>query len=89
LGPCPADPSQKTTRHPTSPSGKRAKDLDSRVRDELVDSFDEELEMEIDDARLSKLSEEFLERPDPESMDRSVYFRELFGLQGELVKLRD
>jgi hypothetical protein len=31
----------------------RAKDLDSRVRAELVDSFDEELEMEIDDARLS------------------------------------
>jgi hypothetical protein len=33
------------------PSGMRAQDLDSRVRDELVDSFDEELEMEIDDAR--------------------------------------
>jgi polyphosphate kinase len=71
------------------PSGKRAKDLDSRVRDELVDSFDEELEMEIDDARLAKLSEEILERPDPESMDRAVYFRELFRLQGELVKLQD
>jgi len=71
------------------PSGKRAKDLDSRIRDELVDSFDEELEMEIDDARLHKLSEEFLERPDPESMDRSVYFRELFRLQGELVRLQD
>ena len=71
------------------PSGKRAKDLDSRVRDELVDSFDEELEMEIDDARLNKLSQEFLERPDPESMDRSLYFRELFRLQGELVKLQD
>ena len=71
------------------PSGKRARDLDSRVRDELVDSFDEELEMEIDDARLNKLSEEFLERPDPESMDRALYFRELFKLQGELVKLQD
>ena len=71
------------------PSSKRAKDLDSRVRDELVDSFDEELEMEIDDARLNKLSEEFLERPDPEGMDRTVYFRELFRLQGELVKLQD
>jgi polyphosphate kinase 2 len=71
------------------PSAKRAKDLDSRVRDELVDSFDEELEMEIDDVRLNKLSQEFLERPDPESMDRSAYFRELFRLQGELVKLQD
>jgi polyphosphate kinase len=71
------------------PNSRRAKDLDSRVRDELVDSFDEELEMEIDDARLNKLSEELLERPDPESMDRTVYFRELFRLQGELVKLQD
>jgi polyphosphate kinase len=71
------------------PNSKRAKDLDSRVRDELVDSFDEELEMEIDDARLNKLSEELLERPDLESMDRTVYFRELFRLQGELVKLQD
>ena len=71
------------------PNSKRAKDLDSRVRDELVDSFDEELEMEIDDARLNKLSEELLERPDPDSMDRTVYFRELFRLQGELVKLQD
>ena len=71
------------------PDSKRAKDLDSRVRDELVDSFDEELEMEIDDARLNKLSEELLERPDSEGMDRTVYFRELFRLQGELVKLQD
>jgi polyphosphate kinase len=71
------------------PNSKRAKDLDSRVRNELVDSFDEELEMEIDDARLNKLSEELLERPDLESMDRTVYFRELFRLQGELVKLQD
>ena len=71
------------------PNSKRAKDLDSRVRDELVDSFDEELEMEIDDARLNKLSEELLERPDPEGMDRTVYFRELFRLQGELIKLQD
>jgi polyphosphate kinase 2 len=71
------------------PDSKRAKDLDSRVRDELVDSFDEELEMEIDDARLNKLSEELLERPDSEGMDRTVYFRELFRLQGELIKLQD
>src|SRR6476619_3604230 len=71
------------------PSGQRAKDLDSRVRAELVDSFDEELEMEIDDARLHKLTQELLERPQYESVDRAVYFRELFRLQGELVKLQD
>jgi polyphosphate kinase 2 len=67
----------------------RAQDLDSRVRDELVDSFDEELEMEIDDARLNTLTDELLERPEPTSIDRAFYFRELFRLQGELVRLQD
>ena len=71
------------------PSGMRAQDLDSRVRDELVDSFDEELEMEIDDARLNSLTEELLERPEQASIDRTFYFRELFRLQGELVRLQD
>ena len=42
----------------------RAKDLDHRVRGELIDSFDEELEMEIDDDRLKKAIEEFSERPE-------------------------
>jgi polyphosphate kinase len=67
----------------------RARDLDSRVRGELLDSFDEELEMEIDDDRLKYLIAEFAEGPEPQSIDRSVYFKELFRLQGELVKLQD
>ena len=72
-------------------SDARAKDLESRVRSELVDSFDEELEMEIDDARLDKVIEEFSERPEQEqgAVDRATYFQELFRLQGELVKLQD
>jgi polyphosphate kinase 2 len=48
-----------------------------RLRDELLDGLDEELEMEIDD------------RPAKGDVDRRVYFRELFRLQGELVKLQD
>src|SRR5262249_2398328 len=71
------------------PSAKRAKDLDGRMREELIDSFDEELEMEIDDSRLSKLSSELIERPEHSSIERALYFRELFRLQGELVKLQD
>jgi polyphosphate kinase 2 (PPK2 family) len=67
----------------------RAKDLDSRIRGELVDSFDEELEMEIDDERLHKAIEEFSQRPERAGIDRALYFRELFRLQGELVKLQD
>jgi polyphosphate kinase 2 len=70
-------------------SDSRAKDLDHRIRGELVDSFDEELEMEIDDDRLKKVIEEFSERPEAASIDRAFYFRELFRLQGELVKLQD
>ena len=48
-----------------------SKTLGMRVRGEFVDSFDEELEMEIDDARLDKLVKEFSERPDHASMDRT------------------
>jgi polyphosphate kinase 2 len=70
-------------------SDSHAKDLDGRIRGELVDSFDEELEMEIDDERLRKAIEEFSERPEQAGIDRAFYFRELFRLQGELVKLQD
>ncbi|SER66180.1 polyphosphate kinase 2, PA0141 family [Pseudomonas sp. NFACC02] len=58
------------------------------IRADILDSFDEELEMEYDDARmddlLSGLGEEV-----PKGIDRRVYFRELLRLQGELVKLQD
>ena len=68
---------------------QRAKDLDTRIRADLVDSFDEELEMEIDDERLDMLLHGTLDRPDADGMDRKLYFKELFRLQGELVKLQD
>ncbi|WBO20784.1 polyphosphate kinase 2 [Sphingomonas abietis] len=61
-------------------------DLD-RIREELTDSFDEELEMELDEARLDSLLEEGPGARD--SIDRRVYFRELFRLQHELVRLQD
>lgn len=54
-----------------------------RAQEEILDSMDEELEMELDDDRLS---------PDGGSgsvIPRQVYFKELFRLQGELVKLQD
>jgi polyphosphate kinase len=55
---------------------------------DTIDSFDEELEMEMDDARLSRLLGD-ADELDPNEMDRRVYFRELFRLQGELIKLQD
>jgi len=60
-----------------------------RIDAEIADSFDEELEMEIDDDRLAKLLEGLAEHPEPESLDRHLYFKELFRLQRELVKLQD
>jgi len=54
-----------------------------RAQEEILDSMDEELEMELDDGRLTPDGEE------GSSIPRNVYFKELFRLQGELVKLQD
>jgi len=74
---------------------------DDRVRSEMLEILDEELEMEIDDERLAQLAREIGDSPyDPlamsgevpverEPLDRSMYFKELFRLQRELVKLQD
>jgi len=63
------------------------KSLAGWIDAEIADSFDEELEMELDDARLAKLLDGA--GADPDAVDRHVYFRELFRLQAELVKLQD
>jgi polyphosphate kinase 2 len=68
-------------------SGKSA--LQRRIHGELADSFDEELELEIDDDRLAALLDDLADHPERETLDRRLYFRELFRLQRELVKLQD
>jgi polyphosphate kinase 2 len=67
----------------------KAGDIDRRVDAEIADSFDEELELEIDDDRLAKVLEGYAEHPTQGTTDRHVYFTELFRLQRELVKLQD
>lgn len=62
-------------------------DLD-RIRDEITDSFDEELELQFEDDHLEVLAGE-QERSSRTSLDRRIYFRELFRLQHELVRLQD
>jgi len=60
-------------------------DLIRRIRSDMLDSFDEELEMELDDGHSGGL-----DAPTQADHDaRKMYFRELFRLQGELVKLQD
>jgi polyphosphate kinase 2 len=67
----------------------KSETLRQRVEFDLADSLDEEYEMELDDDRLDKLLSETADHPRDAGMDRRVYFRELFRLQGELVKLQD
>lgn len=64
-------------------------DREERYRlfqEDLVDSYDEELEMEIDDRRFD---EDGSQLTDERRESRKAYFRDLFRLQGELVKLQD
>ena len=65
------------------------KTTDSRFYDEIVDSLDEERELELDDERLAGLLKELTENPPPETIDRNLYFKELLKLQRELVRLQD
>jgi polyphosphate kinase len=61
----------------------------SWVETELEDSFDEELEMELDDERVGEeLRKSAILKREP-TIDRRLYFRELLRLQAELVKVQD
>ena len=68
---------------------KRANAIAARIEAEITDSFDEELEMEIDDERLHRLLDGKDRDSDAGLLDRQLYFKELFRLQRELVKLQD
>jgi len=56
-----------------------------RIQEDLVDAYDEELEMEVDD----RVLEGSLAHTPEARLARKRYFLELFRLQGELVKLQD
>jgi len=75
---------------PAKPRGRTPKPHSPAVEAEIVDSFDEELEMELDDDRLDQLlGEGVLSGTAEGALDRRFYFKELFRLQSELVKLQD
>ncbi|WP_277965917.1 polyphosphate kinase 2 [Pantoea trifolii] len=60
--------------------------FNQRLLQEFYDSYDEELEMELDDLRFNDSGEP---QADDDKAFRRRYFRELLHLQGELVKLQD
>jgi polyphosphate kinase 2 len=60
-----------------------------RIKAEIADSFDEELEMQMEEDRLDELVAEGMSEEAEPTLDRKIYFRELFRLQHELVRLQD
>jgi polyphosphate kinase 2 len=89
--PPPAPAPARSRKEPKAAAGDVHPEVDSalfaRLHAEAMDSFDEELEMEMDDA-------DGADERNPGSADetaafRRVYFRELLRLQGELVKLQE
>ena len=59
--------------------------LMQRIAHDLIDSYDEELELEIEDREVDDVG---VHSPS-DKLARQQYFKELFRLQGELVKLQD
>ncbi|MDZ5450129.1 polyphosphate kinase 2 [Labrys sp. ZIDIC5] len=71
----------------TTPADSRP-NLD-RIRQEIADGYDEELELELEEARLDRILGDTPELEERDTLDRKIYFRELFRLQHELVELQD
>ena len=68
---------------------KKEDPISARVKAEMLDSFDEELELELDDERLTGPQNIDSEQAEEGGLPRRAYFKELFRLQRELVKLQD
>ncbi|QSI34493.1 polyphosphate kinase 2 [Variovorax sp. RKNM96] len=64
-------------------------DLMQRIARDLIDSYDEELELEIEDRNIDGLDPASATSTSADKAARQAYFKELFRLQGELVKLQD
>ena len=65
-------------------------ELVQRIRRDLADSYDEEFELELEDRKIDELNDSTLDTSSPEyKQSRRQYFRELFRMQAELVKLQD
>ncbi len=66
-----------------------ARAIEERLHDEMEDAVDEELELEVDDDRLSDLLKQAPAAKPQDDLDRHTYFKELLRLQKELIKLQD
>ncbi|MBL8301525.1 MAG: polyphosphate kinase 2 [Ideonella sp.] len=66
----------------------RPADFTRRLDLDRLDDLDEELELEVDDRMIDRLIDP-TDTAEADTAGRRSYFRELFRLQGELVKLQD
>ena len=74
----------------SSPTPKQEDVLIKRVHQDLIDDYDEELEMEREDWEHLEPGQAAQPVDDDNSREaRNRYFKELFRLQGELVKMHD
>jgi polyphosphate kinase 2 len=65
-------------------------ELVERIRRDLADGYDEELELELEDRKIDELNDTSLDTGSAAYKEgRRTYFRELFRMQAELVKLQD
>jgi polyphosphate kinase 2 len=60
-----------------------------RIKEEISDDYDEELELELEDARLEGVAGIDEDAVSSRGLERRIYFRELFRMQHELVRLQD
>jgi len=67
-------------------------EMNARIRRELIDEFDEELELEFKDHGPEEIARHNASSDAEKAAEkefRALYFRELFKLQAQLVKLQD
>jgi hypothetical protein len=72
---------------PDNPSSNES--VFKRIHRELIDAYDEELEMEAEDRQYVDPLDVGIHEDSAGREARRQYFRELFRLQGELVKLQE
>ncbi len=65
--------------------GSEHTELIKRIEAEILDGYDEEIELEIED----RTGEDVMSASSDGNLERKHYFKELFRLQRELVKLQD
>jgi polyphosphate kinase len=91
-GKAPSPPAARAASAPARPAVVPDHDetLFKRIHGEMIDSFDEELEMEVEDGMLPEWQVPHTpEEKEVAKVARRTYFRELFRMQGELVKLQE